>query len=206
MGVDCAYEPKPGSVVATRPGWPVDCTVGYLDLGPPHDPDGVADRDILRPPGQGWSAARRRAMADLIAGELADLRGRTMEDYIETSQFDAYNMGDTDPSPPLARLIDMRTALDPADLARRHVDNAVAAAWSLAATTKPPPGSVRTRKAWPGKVRLVRANGEGWTLIGRTDRPVIVLVDEIPETPIDIDQTPRLDELLNALTAAADRT
>ena len=63
--------------------------------------------------------------------------------------------------------------------------------------------SVRT--ASPGKARLVRANGDGWTLIGRTDGPVLLLADAVPGLPLDIDDAPRLQELLAALTATAER-
>lgn len=144
-------------------------------------------------------------MADIIDGELANLRGRSMEEYIEAERQDAYDMGDTDPSPPPARLIDMRRRIPLDHLAHQAVDRALAAAWSLAATTKPPPGSVRIRKASPGKARLVRANGDGWTLIGRTDGPVVLLADAIPGLPVDIEDAPRLNELFTALTAAAGR-
>ncbi|HVB43316.1 MAG TPA: hypothetical protein VNF47_11510 [Streptosporangiaceae bacterium] len=89
--------------------------------------------------------------------------------------------------------------------AHEAVEHALAATWSLAATTKLPPGSVRVRTASPGKARLVRVNGDGWTLIGRTDGPVLLLADAIPAIPVDIDDAPRLQELLTALTAAAER-
>ena len=114
-------------------------------------------------------------------------------------------MGDTDPSPPPARLIDMRGRIPRDHPTHQAVDRALAGAWSLAATTRPPPGSVRVRTASPGKARLVRANGDGWTLIGRTDGPVVLLTDAILGIPVDIDDAPRLQELLSALTAAAER-
>jgi hypothetical protein len=144
-------------------------------------------------------------MADIIDAELADMRGRTAEEYTEAERQDAYDMGDTDPGPPPGRLIDMRERIEPDHPAHQAVDRALAAAWSLAATAKPPPGSVRVRKASPGKARLVRANGDGWTLIGRTDGPVVLLADAIPGLPVDIEAAPRLNELLNALTATAGR-
>jgi len=128
-----------------------------------------------------------------------------MEEYIEANRQDAYDMGDTDPSPAPARLIDMRGRIPPGHPAHQAVDRALAAAWSLAVTTKPPPGSVRVRKASPGKARLVRATGDGWTLLGRTDGPVVLLADGIPGLPVDIEDAPRLNELLTALTAAAGR-
>jgi hypothetical protein len=81
------------------------------------------------------------------------------------------------------RLIDMRGRIPPGHPAHQAVDRALAAAWSLAAATKPPPRSVRIRKASPGKARLVRATGDGWILLGRTDGPVILLADAILASP-----------------------
>jgi len=202
-GLECGYEPPEGSVVRVRPGWPVPCEFGLAGLGEPHDP-AVARGSVLRPPQRG-TPGRRRGMADIIDGELADMRGRSMEDHIEAERWDAYNMGDTDPSPPPARLIDMRGRIPRDHPTHQTVDRALAGAWSLAATTRPPHGSVRVRTASPGKARLVRANGDGWTLIGRTDGPVVLLTDAIPGIPVDIDDAPRLQELLTALTAAAER-
>jgi len=129
-----------------------------------------------------------------------------MEEYIEAERWDAYNTGDTDPSPPPARLIDMRGRIPPDHPRHQAIERALAAAWSLAAATTPPPGSVRVRTVPPGKVRLVRASGDGWTLIGRTDGPVVLLADAMPGVPVDIEDAPRLNELLIALTAAAGRT
>ncbi|MGI8452072.1 MAG: hypothetical protein ACR2MP_33790, partial [Streptosporangiaceae bacterium] len=63
----------------------------------------------------------------------------------------------------------------------------------------------RIRKASPGKGRLVRATGDGWTLIGRTDSPVVLLAGALPGLPVDVKDAPQLTELLTALTAAAGR-
>lgn len=190
-------------MVAVRPGWPVECVLGLAGLGEPHDP-ADASETVLRSPRRG-TPGRRRGMADIIDGELTDMRGRTMEEYIEADRWDACNMGDTDPTPPPARLTDMRGRIPPGHPAHQVVGHALAAAWSLAATTKPPPGSVRIRKASPGKGRLVRATGDGWTLIGRTDSPVVLLADALPGLPVDVKDAPQLNELLTALTAAAGR-
>jgi hypothetical protein len=203
MGLECGYGPPDGSVVAVRPGWPIPSEFGLAGLGEPHDPADPSG-SVLRPPQRG-TPGRRRGMADIIDGELSDMRGRSIEDYIQAEREDAYNMGDTDPSPPPARLIDMRGRIPRDHPAHQAVEHALAGAWSLAATTKPPPGSVRVRAASPGKARLVRANGDGWTLIGRTDSPVVLLTDAIPGILVDIDDAPRLQKLLTALTAAAGR-
>src|SRR6266566_205982 len=134
MGLECGYEPPDGSVVAVRPGWPVTCELGLDGFGEPHDPDN-AGGSVLRPPRRG-TPGRRRGMADTIDGELADLRGRTMEDYIQAERQDAYDMGDTDPGPPPARLIDMRGA-SPATT--RPIRQSTAH-WLARGRWPPPPG------------------------------------------------------------------
>ena len=203
MGVVCGYEPLERTIVAVRPGWPAECVLGLTGLAEPHDP-ADAGKTVLRPQPRG-APGRRRGMADIIDGELTEMRGRSMEEYIEAHRQDACEMGDADPVPPPARLIDMRGRIPPGHPAHQAVERALAAAWSLAAATRPPPGSVRIRKASPGKARLVRASGDGWTLIGRTDGPVVLLADAVPGVPVDIEDAPRLNELLTALTAAAGR-
>jgi hypothetical protein len=201
-GLECAYRPPPGSVVAKRPGWPVECALGLARLPEPHDPPTTAPGELLRPPGgRGWTPARRRQLADAIAGELADMMGRTWEEHAEAHRWDAYNLGDTDPGPPPPRLIDMR---QPPAGPHPSIDRALRAAWSLAAAAKPPPGSVRSRRA-TRSARLLRAIGDGWTLIGRTDGPVILLLDDAPGVPLDIGDLPQTAGLLDALTVAANR-
>jgi len=139
------------------------------------------------------SAARQDGAAAWPTSSTASwftCAGATMDEYIEAERWDAYNRGDTDFSPVPPRLIDMRRRVPPDHPAHQAVDRVLAAAWSLAATTKPPPGSVRIRMAWPGKARMVRATGDGWTLIGRTDGPVVLLADAVPGLPIDIEDAP----------------
>jgi len=114
-------------------------------------------------------------------------------------------MDNNDPVPPPARQIDLREEIPRDHPTHQVVERALASAWSLAATSRPPPGSARVRSASPGKARLVRANGDGWTLIGRTDGPVLLLADAMRGLPVGIDDEPRLSELLTALTAAAQR-
>jgi hypothetical protein len=195
-GLVCGYRPPPGSVVAKRPGWPVECTLGVARLPEPHDPAGTAPGELLQPPGgRGWSPARRRQLADAIATELADMMGRTWEEHAEAYRWDAYNLGDTDPGPPPARLIDMR---QPATCADPAAGRALQAAWSLAAAAKPPPGSVRSRRA-TRKARLLRATGDGWTLIGRTDGPIMLLLDDAPGVLFDVGELPETGGWLGRL-------
>jgi hypothetical protein len=144
-------------------------------------------------------------MTDLIAGELADSGHQDPGEYHQARQVERWNFGETDLVPQEPRLIDLRARLAEGHPARPAVERAVTAAWRLAATAKPPPGSVRSRGAWPRPARVIRAAGGKWSLAGRTGGPVILLLDELAGVPVDISDTPRAAELLDALTAAADR-
>jgi hypothetical protein len=201
-GMEAGYEPPDGTVAATLPGWPVDCGLGFAGLPEPHDPPGMR---ALRPPPERWGPARRRGMTDLIAGELADSGHQDPGEYHQARQVERWNFGETDLVPQEPRLIDLRARLAEGHPARPAVERAVTAAWRLAATAKPPPGSVRSRGAWPRPARVIRAAGGKWSLAGRTGGPVILLLDELAGVPVDISDTPRAAELLDALTAAADR-
>lgn len=201
-GVEVGYEPPDGTVAMTLPGWPVECVLGLQGLPEPHDPPGTA---VLRAPSRGWSPARRRAMADQAASELADSGHQSAEQYHEARQWQHWNLGESDLIPQQPRLIDIRQPLTGNHPARSAADRAITAAWRLAATVKPPPGSVRSGPAWPRPARLIRPTGDKWSLAGRTGGPVILLLDEAPGFPFDISDAPKTAELLDALTAAADR-
>jgi hypothetical protein len=203
-GLECGYEPPDSTVTATRPGWPVECAAGFDHLAEPHDPPGVPAAEILRPlQGRSWTPARRRAMADIIAGELTDLLYRGVGEYTDAWHYDMSNLGDNDPGPPPARLIDMLADID-AD--HPAAERSLAQAWSLAGTARPPPGSIRTRKA-TGRSIMIRATGDDWTLAARTDGPVVLLLDEAPGVPWRVSaDAAGFSQLLDALAAAAART
>lgn len=57
-GLEAGYEPPDGTVTATLPGWPVECSLGLLGLPRPHDPPGTP---ALRPATGGWSPRRGAA-------------------------------------------------------------------------------------------------------------------------------------------------
>ena len=197
--IEYGYEPSPGTVTAVLPGWPVNCRLTLLGLPEPSDPPGA-----LQPPG--WDVqTSRRAIADDIATELADTGHQDTKQYVEAQRWEALNMGDTDLRPVLPRLIDLRTPLEPGDPAQVVVDRALAQAWQLAVAGKPPPGSIRMRKAWP-RDRVIRASGDGWTLVARTGSPpvLILLADEARRRgAIDVSKADRAHQLLDGLTAAA---
>jgi len=201
-GLEAGYEPPDGTVAATLPGWPVECALGLLGLPEPHDPPGTA---ALRPPASGWNPARRRAMTDQIADELSESGHQSAEDYHQARQWHYWNLGETDLIPRQPRLIDLRQPVASTHPARPAADKAIAAAWQLAATARPPAGSVRSGPAWPKPARVVRATGDGWSMVGLTGGPVILLLDETPGRPLDISDTLKTAELLDALTAAAER-
>jgi hypothetical protein len=201
-GMEAAYEPSARSVVATLSGWPVECGLGLLGFPEPHDPPG---EHVLRAP-ERWGPARRRAMEDVIVRELEDSGHQAFEEYQGMLQWDHWNLGETDTLPPELRLIDRCVAIPAGHSLEAAVSRAVAAAWQLATTGKPPRGSVRCRETGISGHRVVRATGDGWNLAGRTGSGlVVVLLDQAPGVAIDITATEKLPELLDALTAAADR-
>jgi hypothetical protein len=52
MGLVCGYQPPEDSVVAIRPGWPVECVLGLAGLGEPRRSVGWR---FMRPGGgRGW--------------------------------------------------------------------------------------------------------------------------------------------------------
>ncbi|MGH3400913.1 MAG: hypothetical protein ACRDRJ_00055 [Streptosporangiaceae bacterium] len=196
-GAEAGYQPPGRTVAAVLPGWPVECVLGLAGLPEPHDPPGTTP---LRPPPAGWSPARRRAMTDQVASELAASGHQSAEDYHQARQWQHWNLGESNIIPQQPRLIDRRLRLAADHPARPAADQAITAAWRLAATAKPPPGSVRAGPAWPRPARVIRAAGDRWSLAGRTGGPVILLIDEAPAIPLDISDSPRTAELLDALT------
>jgi hypothetical protein len=201
--LSATYQAPPDNVTAVRPGWPIQCSLGYVDLEPPHDPEDIPAADLLRPAAEhGWTPAKRRAMADALTDELTDLLHRDRKDYVDAYRFDLANLGEPTLETPPARIIDMLTDADPSS---PSVEHALAQAWALANTTKPPPASIRVKEA-TRRARMVRAAGHGWTFLARTDGPTVLLLDEAPGAALQIDADgTHLSDLLDALTAAADR-
>jgi hypothetical protein len=202
-GLQYGYEPPPGMVRATVPGWPVECSLALLGLPEPHDPPGA-----LRPPDLSELPTQRRAIADDIAAELADTGHQDYKEYAEARRWQALNLGDTDLRPVLPRLIDLRAPIGRGDPAQLTVDRVLGHAWELATAAKPAPGAIRIREAWP-RDRVIRATGDGWTLVARTGSPplLILLADEARSNgAIDVSNADRAHELLDGLTAAADRS
>ena len=144
-------------------------------------------------------------MTDQVASELADGGHQSAEDNHQARQWQHWNLGESGLIPCQPRLIDRRLPLAGDHPARPAADQAITAAWQLAAIAKPPSGSVRAASAWPRPARVIRAAGDRWSMAGLTGGPVILLVDETPAIPLDISDYPRTAELLDALIAAANR-
>lgn len=196
MGNETGIDVEPDTVVTTRPGWPVECTLGLADRPEPHDPAG--DGPVFTAPSTTtWAKADRRRAADRIAVDLSDTRDP------EEIEFDRLNCGDTDLAPSV-RFVDVF----PRGRAPEHpaVVRALRDVWRLAAVAHPPPGSVRAKRVAGGR-RLVRAGGDGWSLVANTAEPIqaLLLLDALAGMAVDVSDTDGLSRLLDALTAAAIR-
>ncbi|WP_054571491.1 hypothetical protein [Frankia sp. R43] len=193
MGIEAGADVDAGTVVATRPGWPVDTTIGFADRPAPHDPPDAGP--VLTAPTTGWAQAGRRRAADQLTEDLADTRDPT------DIEFDRLNWGDTDLEPSV-RFIDLLPRAPAPD--HPPVVRALRDLWRLAEADHPPPGSVRARQA-AGGGRLVRASGDGWSLVANTAASALLLLDDLAGMAVDITGTDGLPRLLDALTAAAAR-
>ncbi|WP_328864247.1 hypothetical protein [Streptomyces sp. NBC_00304] len=68
----------------------------------------------------------------------------------------------------------------------------------------PPPGRIRSSFA-PGDARTIRADGPGWSMVGRTDDMAFLLLDEMPGEILPVRRGERLPGLLKALDSLAAR-
>jgi len=194
MGIEAGVGVDAGTVLATRPGWPVECTVSLADRPAPHDPPDAGPL-LTAPTSTGWAKADRRRAADQLAEDLADTRDPT------DIEFDRLNMGDTDLAPSV-RLVDLLPRAPAPD--HPAVVQALRAIWLLAAADHPPPGSVRARQVIGGG-RLVRAGGDGWSLVANTASLALLLLDDLAGMAVDLTGADGLPRLLDALTATAAR-
>ncbi|WP_239396711.1 MULTISPECIES: hypothetical protein [unclassified Frankia] len=196
MGNEADVIVEIATVVATCPGWPVEYAISLADRPEPHDPPD-AGPVLTAPSRTSWAKAIRRRAADWLAIDLADTR----DPY--DIEFDRLNWGDTDLEPSV-RFVDLLPRAPAPD--HPAVVRALREVWLLAAAAHPPPGSVRARQA-AGGGRLVRAGGDGWSLVTNTAEPALalLLVDDLADMAVDISGTDGLPRLLDALTAAASR-
>ncbi|WP_225846801.1 hypothetical protein [Streptomyces sp. HPF1205] len=211
---DCGLEydlsPDESSMAASLPGWPLPVAVAVPGIPDPYDPDEeTGGRAPLSPPDtSAWGPPQRRLGADEIAVHWWEWR-----DQFPGAGTVAEDAEDAEPrtaSAAEAQTADgpgSGTAAGPEDAAEtaRPSGGPAAPAVShpgvrrvLAAAEEyvrnpPPPGRVRTAHG------AVRADGPGWSLVGRTDDMAFVLLDDAPGDVLPVGRGPALPPLLEAL-------
>jgi hypothetical protein len=139
-----------------------------------------------QPPTTGWTAARRRRLADQLAAEFA---GALALDPAAAAKGSSLNT------------LHVRRDLD-----QRPVRRAIEQAWRLAVAPKLPPGTVQVTRC--GRTtRVVRVNGDGWSLVASStaEGPAVLLLDQLPATAVDLAGAGWLPNLLDGLVAVASK-
>lgn len=215
-GLDYDLSPDERSVAASLPGWPVSVAVAVPGIPEPFDPaEESTGRSALAPPDPtAWGPAQRRLGADEIA-----VRWREWRDQFEPGAGDA--AGEDDPDGQHADTDTADSAADelpdgagessrsgdgadndgdteepapaaPAAISHAGVRRVLQAAEEYV-RTPPPPGRVRVAYG------SVRADGPGWSLVGRADDMAFVLLDEAPGEVLPVGRGPALPALMEAL-------
>jgi hypothetical protein len=224
---DCGlpYElaPDEDSMIASLPGWPLPLAVAAPGVPEPHDPDEAdGGGSALAPPDVSvWGPAQRRQGADEIA-----MRWREWRDAFDAvnrpsaaedpaapdgapdgggtsggrePDSDAAAADDTPAGDGAAPSDDPTGARAggpqqpaPPGISHPGVRDALATAEAYV-RTPPPPGRVRTAYG------TVRAEGPGWSLVGRADDVAFVLLDDAPGEVLPVGRGPSLPRLLEAL-------
>jgi hypothetical protein len=216
---DCGLEydlsPDDSSMAASLPGWPVPVAVAVPGIPAPHDPDeGTSGRAPLAPPDISvWGPPQRRLGADEIAVNWWEWRDQFTGPAGPQASPDAARDGDTKGSGPKdgdrpgsdggsgtgaagSHVASPSAAPAPPAISHPGVRRVLAAAEEYV-RNPPPPGRVRTTHG------AVRADGPGWSLVGRTDDMAFVLLDEAPGDVLPVGRGPALPPLLEALSALA---
>jgi hypothetical protein len=215
---DCGLEydlsPDESSMAASLPGWPLPVAVAVPGIPAPFDPDEeTGGGPALTPPDPTqWGPAQRRLGADEIAihwrewrdqfdagaGAVAASGG---EDAVHEGQ-EAGSGPEAAQGPEAARdpggstegpgAADGAGAGAPGPISHTGVRSVLEAAEAYVRT--PPP---------PGRVRLaygsVRADGPGWSLVGRADDMAFVLLDDVPGEILPVGRGPSLPVLMESL-------
>ncbi|MEU0184796.1 hypothetical protein ABZ312_27015 [Streptomyces sp. NPDC006207] len=224
---DCGLEydlsPDERSVVAALPGWPLPVAVAAPGVPAPHDPPEAEDGPPLSPPDTGtWGPAQRRLGADEIA-----LQWRIWREQLDAGdEPDSPDGADSSSSSDTSAATVTNSAPDgtekeptenesgegtgataatapAADGIHPGVRRALEAAQEYL-RTPPPPGRIRSTAAGEG-VRTLRVDGEGWSLVARTDDIAFVLLDEEPGEVLPVGRGPELPSLLEGLEKLAVR-
>ncbi|WP_328911931.1 MULTISPECIES: hypothetical protein [unclassified Streptomyces] len=187
-GLEYELSPDEDTSAATLPGWPLPVAVAAPGLPAPYDPDEeTGGGPALTPPDTAqWGPAQRRLGADDVA-----LHWRQWRDGLDTLHGDISG-GPGDSVPDGAP----DAAGPPGAVSHLGVRRALAQAEEYV-RQPPPPGRVRTAYG------AVRADGPGWSLVGRTDDMAFVLLDDAPGEVLPVGRGPALPALLDALTRLA---
>lgn len=175
-GLEYDLEPPERSVIASLPGWPLELAVQAPDLPDPHDPADADGRLLTPPDPQAWGSAQRRMGADEVGRNWHEWHRKADTEVRFTEAG-----GGTPRHPGLTRALAEATA---------YLD------------TPPPPGRIRSAPAGE-TARAVRADGPGWSLVGRTDDIAFVLLDDEPGEVLPIGRGPELPGLLEGLDRLA---
>ncbi|MBM9507537.1 hypothetical protein [Actinacidiphila acididurans] len=221
---DCGleYDLAPGeeTTAASLPGWPLPVAVAVPGIPEPHDPDEEsAGRPPLAPPDTTvWGPPQRRLGADEIAVNWWAWRDQFTAPEEAAPPAEAVPQGAQENDGPTAEAAGNGDHQDSAEEAAGNDDHAarqaadekapaishpgvrqVLAAAEEYVRNPPPPGRVRTAYG------AVRADGPGWSLVGRTDDMAFVLMDDAPGEVLPVGRGPALPPLLGALEELAAR-
>ncbi|WUD71650.1 hypothetical protein OG937_08070 [Streptomyces sp. NBC_00510] len=234
-GLEYDLSPDERSVVAALPGWPLPVAVAAPGVPAPHDPPEAEDGPPLSPPDTGtWGPAQRRLGADEIALQWRIWREQLDAGDESDTPDGAGSSSDPDTSATtVANSAPDGTEKEPVDKAPTEkaptekeptenesgegtgptapaadgihpgVRRALEAAQEYL-RTPPPPGRIRSTAAGEG-VRTLRVDGEGWSLVARTDDIAFVLLDEEPGEVLPVGRGPELPSLLEGLEKLAVR-
>ncbi|MBD0738922.1 hypothetical protein [Streptomyces sp. CBMA29] len=225
---DCGLEydlaPDENSLAASLPGWPLPVAVAVPGIPAPHDPtDEEGGRAPLSPPDTSvWGPPQRRLGADEIAvrwfewRDQLDVPAEAAEEAAKVTAKDAWPDASTDTDTntdtgtdtgtDAGTAVGTETESEPQDAAgppaappsishtgiRRVLESA-----EEYVRNPPPPGRVRAAYG------AVRADGPGWSLVGRTDDIAFVLLDDAPGEVLPVGRGAALPPLLEALSKLA---
>jgi hypothetical protein len=221
---DCGLEydlsPDENSMAASLPGWPVPVAVAVPGLPEPFDPDEeTGGGPALTPPDTSvWGPAQRRLGADEIAIRWREWRDQFDEMDAPAPDGATADGAAADGSAPDGAAADSpdpqaagQDAAESEAAAEAPAAEAPAEAPSPDAAAAPSPvrrvldaaeDYVRTPPP-PGRVRVaygsVRADGPGWSLVGRADDMAFVLLDDVPGEVLPVRPGPALPPLMEAL-------
>jgi hypothetical protein len=214
---DCGLEydlsPDESTMIASLPGWPLPVAVAVPGLPDPYDPgEELGAGPALTPPDVSvWGPPQRRLGADEIA-----MRWREWRDGFEAAASgdepgqepdasgttEVAQAGEGAPGSAEAPAAKEGAAGSPsgeagaAPISHQGVRKALAGAEEYV-RTPPPPGRVRAAYG------AVRADGPGWSLVGRADDMAFVLLDDAPGEVLPVGRGPSLPPLLEALERIA---